>query len=381
MTRLEKNQEKLAVLERDWRDLGTVRQVTFHARFLDREDEVPGCWPPPEERAASFMALAQTLGFGGNSYGDQYGDWTVHVSKRFVPTAEIITEIEEQFDAFCSSESGYLDGWFYPPSRKVEFGPDARSNGRAVQARSDVLFGVAPVSDSVNPSSSSFRLVPAEFLRRAKSMQPSGPEPTASAFSQWVYSLYADAHGNQEDRDQGKTAEAVIWDARVAERRRMTPGCVDNGFLRDVGSPWRLLHNGLHDVGGARPTHFELPQLRVQGEALRVSPDLVFLNRQESRAAIVEIKYSQMPIPKNLWPNIWAQLWCYSHIENLALMDEITVIGEVWGERWTRSSGGGRRGIVPGKRIICLRSSVRRDPRSPKFDQFFRRLFEIYRGH
>jgi hypothetical protein len=87
-----------------------------------------------------------------------------------------------------------------------------------------------------------------------------------------------------------------------------------------------------------------------------------------------------MPIPTNLWPNMWGQLWCYAQIKKIREAASVSVIGEIWGDRWTpryRSMGEGRRG---GEHLIVLRASVMRDPREPAFDTFFRTLFEIYVG-
>lgn len=390
MSTLERNAQKLAELEEDWHDLGTVREVTFRGRFSENIDAREGCLPA-QEAAEGFAALARTLGCESSIWPAEFGDWHVSASKMLKPDVENITQLEQLLSQFISDEFGHFDGWSYPPKKDVQFWPDERSNVRATLARAEVLFGLAPVADPLKPAGRGvfakplppqwgrFDLVPAEFLRRAESMAPTEPQSTASSFAQWVYSLYAHAHGSDEDRDQGKDAEGEILALRLAERRRATPSGANNAYLRSVQSPWRLAHNGLHVDPTQPPKYFELPQLRVRGEPLRVSPDLLYANQQESRVAIVEIKYSQMPIPKNLWPNIWAQLWCYSQIGAATSADGVTVIGEIWGERWSKARGSGPR-RVEGQRLICLRASVRRDPRAPAYDRFFRRLFEIYSG-
>ena len=119
--------------------------------------------------------------------------------------------------------------------------------------------------------------------------------------------------------------------------------------------------------------------MRVNGKALRASPDLIYSNNSSSEAIIVEIKYTRMTIPKNLWPNVWAQLWCYAQIDRVAHLQRLTVVGEVWGEMFSRGYGRGRN-RVDGKKLICLRASVRRDPRALPYDRFFRQLFQIYSG-
>jgi hypothetical protein len=109
----------------------------------------------------------------------------------------------------------------------------------------------------------------------------------------------------------------------------------------------------------------------VGGRALRVLPDLIFENTKTGARMIVEVKHSYMTIPTNLWSNIWGQLWCYSQITDIKSSPCVTVVGEVWGDKTYHRRG---------DRHVYLRASVRRDPRAAAFDQFFRILFDIYRG-
>ena len=219
-----------------------------------------------------------------------------------------------------------------------------------------------------------FKLVPSEFLRRAAARVPQKPEPTVSGFSQWIYSLYSNNFGNDEDRADGKEAEGEIW-----RRRREALSCTDSNFLRTTHSPWKLIYNGLHLDGSSSADFLELPNLRVNGKALRGSPDLMYFNYATSEAIVVEIKYTRLAIPQNLWPNVWAQLWCYAQIDTVASAKKLTVVGEVWGEMFSPGYGrGGHR--VDGKKLFCLRASVRRDPRAVPYDRFFRQLFQMYAG-
>ncbi|TIP26599.1 MAG: hypothetical protein E5X67_19485 [Mesorhizobium sp.] len=214
-----------------------------------------------------------------------------------------------------------------------------------------------------------------QFLQKAITMQPKAREPTASAFSQWIYSLYGHAEGSEQDIADGKEAEQEIW-----EKRKAAASCNGNGFLRRAGLGWSLTHNGhyLRDKGMAG--HFVIPHLRLGGEALRASPDLIYSSRGGSELLIVETKFSRQPIPRNLWPNVWAQLWCYSQIQAAAEAKNVTAVGEIWGEAWSKGYGRGH-SRVEGKKVIFLRALVRRDPRALAYDRFFRRLFEIYAGH
>lgn len=226
----------------------------------------------------------------------------------------------------------------------------------------------SPYQDHRQP----FRLVPSEFVRLARETRPEKPEATVSAFASWIYSLYSEAHGDEEDRERGKVLEAAIF-----ERRKMVQGGVHNGYLRSIGSEWRLIHNGLHLPGQDNAVWFSIGHLRVNGEALRAAPDLIYRHPRLNEIMIVEIKHSYMRIPSNLWPNLWAQLWCYSQIDLACSANKVTVVGEVWGERtkWIR-----RGGSSMSWDMLHLRACERRDPRQLAYDSFFRALFEIYSG-
>lgn len=216
--------------------------------------------------------------------------------------------------------------------------------------------------------------MPSTFLRLARARRPNQPQATVSAFSQWVYSLYGRAEGGEEDLQRGKAAEQHIW-----ERRRSAAAGNDNQFLGERGFGWTLSHNGLCLRDQQNVEALSIPELPVGGKPLRASPDLLYVSSDRTSAIIVEIKCSRLAIPSNLWPNVWAQLWCYAQLDIARQARDLTVVGEVWGEWWT----GERRfrgGVDPSKAVVCLRAMVRRDPRLPAYDRFFRRLFEVYAG-
>lgn len=389
---LEQNARQLAELEVEWSELGSIRQIDFHCTF------------PNPDRRKTFSEKAQGAGFQVRETQEQYGSRCYLIaSVRIEPNASTITALQEMLGSFCEDTEdthgegnppdgpSSVDGWKYPPKKKVSFWPNDSRAGvtQAVQDRAAALFGGVLVADPLldrqfwlpptvrdrlDQPRTTFKLVPSEFLRKALTMQPKTPEPTASAFSQWVYSLYGDAEGTEQDIVDGKDAEQEIW-----ERRKSAASCNDNSFLRRKGLGWSLMHNGLHLRDGGMASHFVIPHLRVGGEALRASPDLMYANRNASELMIVEIKFSRQPIPRNLWPNVWAQLWCYAQLPAASQAERLTVIGEVWGEAWSRGYGRGRN-RVEGSRVLFLRALARRNPRALAYDKFFRRLFEIYVG-
>ncbi|WP_434404604.1 hypothetical protein [Sphingobium sp. DN12] len=209
-----------------------------------------------------------------------------------------------------------------------------------------------------------FDFKPSAFLKKARECAPEEPQPTASGLAAWVYSLYSSALGDDDDKERGKKLEQEVFD-----RRLRAAGCTDNAYLKNVGSPWRLIHNGLHLQDQKEIICYQVPSLLIGGKPMRVSPDLVYRNRESGEVFIVEIKNTWMNVPSNLWPNIWAQLWVYAQIPEVLAAPKVTVVGEVWGERFSRK-----------QKMVSLRACVKRDPRQPKFDRFFRELFKIYSG-
>lgn len=407
MSLIEENARIIAGIEPEWSDLGPLRQICFATRFNDYSDRELGA-VPVDQQVAGFVVFANGEGCECAVAENQFGEVAVLVSKMMAPTAENITSLQEKLTSYTDKfQCAYVDGWHYPPKKTVVFWPGAPIDEGLAKARAEILFDGKLVNDPLQSrqthqeyefgrvardptdalrstrissgkrgagAARNFTLVPSAFLLRAASMPPQKPEPTVSGFAKWIYSLYSDTLGTIEDREEGKEAETEIW-----RRRRQALNCTNGRFLRQWHPSWRLVHNGLHFGKRNNEDFFELTHLPVDGKPLRASPDLMYRNDENSEVVIVEIKFTRMAIPKNLWPNVWAQLWCYSQIEAIAIARNITVVGEIWGEMYSRGYGRGRN-RVDGSRLICLRSSVKRDPRAERFDRFFRQLFEIYSG-
>lgn len=227
------------------------------------------------------------------------------------------------------------------------------------------------------PKAPPFRIVPSEFLARARTQRPEFPDATASAFANWVYSLYGHAGTDTEALERGLAAEPVIFGERKSHpgAKSILASC-DNALLAQQKSDWKLVHCGLHfDSEKDVIPFFEIATLAVGGRSLGASPDLVYHNTRTNEVVIVEVKLTRQSLPANLWPNVWAQLWCYANIPLARQATRVTVVGEVWGElhSWSRFHKASRQ-------WVCLRASVRRDPRTPAYDDFFRSLFDIYRN-
>ena len=221
-----------------------------------------------------------------------------------------------------------------------------------------------------------FDLKPSAFLTKARTMRPEKPDATVSAFANWVYSLYGRPGEDDDALKRGLEAEKVIFEfcqnSHVGPKEAWTIASPLMLSRRPDG--WKLVHQGIH-LNDKHVPYFELEELTVRGEPLRASPDLLFRNSQTGHVLIVEMKLSRQSIPSNLWPNIWAQLWCYSRIPTVMQAPSVTVTGEVWAEGSLKPYR--RSPSIP---ALYLRAIARRDPRDAAYDRFFRELFEIYRG-
>ncbi|SEH12923.1 Regulator of ribonuclease activity B [Sphingopyxis sp. YR583] len=363
--------EHIVHLEKSWSILGPLREINFQFRFCNPYEDRDYC---PEASAQRNFDRLINAGFEARRYeGD--GGHHVTVSTHIEPSLEKINAIEKQLDDLIDDDYFYYDGWSYPDLLEIRFWPTSRtanlrSNFNAAINRGRVLFGERLLKDPLGTTSDvNFQMVPSKFLRLAEKRRPRDPQPTASAFSQWIYSLYADAWGNEQDRERGKETEKAVW-----ELRQQAETSLDPSLLRKKFQGWTLVHNGLHLERNMDTGYFTIASLEVGGTPLRASPDLVYRHEGTGEILIVELKNSYLPLPANLWPNLWGQLWCYAQIDAAARAPKVTVVGEVWASHKLFMRGSNPIDAV------SLRASQRRDPRTPAYDRFFRSLFDIYRG-
>ncbi len=202
--------------------------------------------------------------------------------------------------------------------------------------RSPSLWGKQRILDPFRRSvEEPYWFKPSTFLRLAADQAPKEPIGTVSEFAGWVYSLCAPPQ-SKATLHHAKSVEAPIFDKRPEL-------WLDSFMVEAPSTKWHPTHNGLHtgNITGFR--HFEIPTLSVGGEPLRASPDLVYRHSETKSTVIVEIKFSRRPIPSNLWPNVWAQLWAYSKIPSLTESPTLSVVGEIWGGR---TGGTLRRSVI-----------------------------------
>lgn len=131
-------------------------------------------------------------------------------------------------------------------------------------------------------------------------------------FSKWVMSLYL-RPANPSSLMRGKHIERSV--ARLAKP--------------STNPDWELVYR---DPLESKPNPLKISRLTFDGEPLWGAPDLVYRNKISDEILIVERKASDKVIPSNGWPNLRAQLWAYSHIDDFIGASKITLIGEIWTE-------------------------------------------------
>jgi hypothetical protein len=161
--------------------------------------------------------------------------------------------------------------------------------------------------------------------------RPETPRSTASGFANWVF-------------EQSVPALRVGPDNSESRRHRMLLGAVTHREIEQFmylkwtqqflsghpASSWTVL---FADSGEDLDQVFVASKLGVGGANLRCVPDLVMVNNDTDTVVIVERKTTHVPepfIPVNGWPNVEAQLWCYSHIDDWEDAREVLLVGQLW---------------------------------------------------
>jgi hypothetical protein len=154
---------------------------------------------------------------------------------------------------------------------------------------------------------------------------------TASAFASWVF------RQTNPQRERPETDSAVT-------RERLRLGTVTHldiqNFLRHV---WSESYFGVHGLTGwtlhyaddtEQPDRtFLASRLTVAGAPLSCRPDVVLTRFGGTQIIMIERKTTFVPearIPSAGFPNIEAQLWCYSWIDDFVRASKVTLVGQLW---------------------------------------------------
>lgn len=142
---------------------------------------------------------------------------------------------------------------------------------------------------------------------------------TVSGFSNWVFGIYRPKR-NPYALAVGKSAESQITNIRLQLPKH---------------DGWELLHDGTGEAKHSLPAS----SLSLNGQVLRGSPDLVFREKKTGKILILEIKATNARLPRDGWPNLRAQLWAYSKLNEWQDSPGMLLVGEVWNESGTRCRG------------------------------------------
>jgi hypothetical protein len=181
------------------------------------------------------------------------------------------------------------------------------------------------------------------LVRRAEFSPPPTPGHTVAAFTDWIFRLY------KPQREYEALMRGARFEREVALRRVKYP----------QHSGWKLIYDGMN---GSNEAALPISQLTVNGSPIYGKPDLIFREKRTGRILITEIKVSECDVPTDGWPNLQAQLWAYSKLDELADASEILLAGEVWSYKF-----GVRR-----------RATVRYDVGDHCFQLQNQQLFDIY---
>lgn len=165
---------------------------------------------------------------------------------------------------------------------------------------------------------------------------PEFPKATASSFANWVFEQSvgfrsADPAGYATRRERLRLGAVTHRDIELFLRLKWS-----TEHLGEERSSWVL---EFADDKEAPDRIFKASTLRVNGRSLRCVPDVVLRNTATNSVMIIERKTTTLTdvnISPDGWPNVQAQLWCYSNIDEYREAPEVIMIGQFW----RRSRGG-----------------------------------------
>ena len=153
-----------------------------------------------------------------------------------------------------------------------------------------------------------------QLLAQAKLKPPKSRGRAVTNFTDWIYRLYI-PHRDYAALRQGARVEREIELTRIP---------------LPANEKWSLIYNGM---GDSLAPALSISELEVDGSPMFGKPDLVFREKRSGRILIVEIKATEADIYADGWPNLRAQLWAYSKIDQWKDVNEVILVGEIWGYR------------------------------------------------
>lgn len=205
---------------------------------------------------------------------------------------------------------------------------------------------------------------------------------TVSAFSNWIfhetvgYRLDATSVTEEEQRRRRQEGQFAHRELEIA-LQWMRQNTAAKFEIRD----WKLVHADDHAEGPQKRV-FQSSRLQVDGKPLTGTPDVVLQNCATDEYLIIERKFTRIPpdlVPDSGWPNLRAQLWAYSWMDDWCHARDVCLIGQIWCLPPRVFPEGRRRRAA---RTLDLHVNVcPRWRRSTKgFDEPWSEFFQIYGG-
>ena len=199
--------------------------------------------------------------------------------------------------------------------------------------------------------------------------RPENPIPNASNFANWVFknsSYYREpVNSEQKKREYERIKQGVI-DHRSIDLFFQHKWTIDN-LERADRSEWELI--------SADKYNYRSSCLTINNKPMCCRPDVVLKNKISKSILIIERKTTSVPqdhVPENGWPNIQAQLWCYSWIDEWYQVPDITLVAQIW-HRTYKPKGGFALELNKNIGPSWKRSDK-------KHNKFCHELFEAYGG-
>jgi len=157
------------------------------------------------------------------------------------------------------------------------------------------------------------------------------PSNTASAFAKWVYDIHHPRERTDSEYENNK--EEKRKERGILSHRRI------NLFF-DLRSTKKYLDNAdrsqwdldYRDESPESPI-LKCSSLKIGDKPMRCKPDVVLKHKNTGSILIIEHKTTYISIdrlPEDGWPNVQAQLWCYSWIDEWLSVSDVQLVGWLW---------------------------------------------------
>lgn len=164
-----------------------------------------------------------------------------------------------------------------------------------------------------------------QLLYEGQRQPPEKVGGTVTHFTDWIYSLYIPSKSEDSLR-RGRDLEGGVINEKMKPK---DVSLYDKGWIPvPAHADWALIYNGMSP---SENVALKISALKINQAPIFGKPDLVFQETSSGTILIVEIKISEAIIPDGGWPNLRAQLWAYSKIDNWARSSDTLLVGEIWG--------------------------------------------------